>query len=308
MKYIANFLHHPTEFLKSQHNQKLLILSFFIFILLCSLILLARSSAHRGEESANSDDLTSTSPLPKPTVTLTKWWIRMTATQSPIPSEVMADTESPESPASHCLKPFSSPLKSGIYAYISLSPPLPNRIRSSASLTSNYLGQIEPGEGLKIIQGPICADGYSWWLVESRNRSLQGWTVEGKGSMQWILPCPNENVPCTMRATPIISAVASNIDNNKTEASCRSDKLAVGMFAEVGKDSLLILRSEPYTGEVIGRAGPLSVVKVIDGPTCIGDSIWWKVNVFDLGYHSWATENDLYACPKDSECSLESFE
>lgn len=308
MKYIANFLRGPTEFLKSQHNQKLFLLSLFIFMFLCSLLLLARSVAHSAEESANSDNLPSTSTSPDPTITPTKWWIRMTATFSVSPSGPTTSTELAESSLSNCPNRFSSPLKAETYAYISISPLLPNRIRSRAGLTTNYLGQLEPGEGLKIIEGPICADGYSWWLVESRSGSLRGWTVEGKSSMQWILPCPNENVACTMLITPTSSAVASNIDNNKTEAICKSNKLAVGTFAQVGKDMLLVLRSEPYTGEVISRAGPMSGVKVIDGPTCIGDSIWWKVNVFDLNHTGWATENDLYACPKDSECNLESFE
>ena len=76
------------------------------------------------------------------------------------------------------------------------------------------------------------------------------------------------------------------------------------MFAQVGPSSLLVVRSEPYRGEVIGHAGPMSIAKLIDGPTCAGDAIWWKVNVFDLGLVGWATENDLYACPKDSECNL----
>ena len=310
MKYIANLLYHPAEFLKPQHNQKLLILSFFIFVLLCLLILLARSAGHPEEKSINSDTVLGTSASPNPTTTPTKWWIKRTATPSVSTSWLTVSTGSMESSASNCPRRFSSPLKAETYAYISLSPPLPNRIRSSTSLTSTYLGQLEPGEGLKVLDGPICADEYSWWLVESLSGSLRGWIVEGKGSKRWIIPCPNQNVTCTMLATPTISAVASDIDNNKdkTEANCRSEKLAVGMFAQVGKDSLLVLRSEPYAGEVIDRAGPMSVVKVIDGPICAGDSIWWKVNVFDLGHDGWATENDLYACPKDSECNLESFE
>ena len=79
------------------------------------------------------------------------------------------------------------------------------------------------------------------------------------------------------------------------------------MFAQVGHDSLLVVRSEPYTGEVNGHAGPRSIVRVVDGPICAGGAVWWKLNVFDLDLVGWATENDLYACPKDSECNLSPF-
>jgi hypothetical protein len=173
-------------------------------------------------------------------------------------------------------------------------------------LTDTYLGQIEPGSGLKVIDGPICADGYSWWLVQSLNGDLQGWTVEGKSSEQWVLPCPHERVACSQTADSVLAGSASKNENNpdKKEDFCKSNKLAVGMLAQVGQDSLLVVRLEPEIGEVKGRAGPTSIVKIVDGPTCVGNAVWWKVNVFDLNLVGWAIETDLYACPKDSECTL----
>jgi len=308
MKSIANFLRNPRGFVKDERNQIRLILSSFILMFLCSLILLARSAARRGEEAMNIDNGASTSVFMTSTLAPIKWWIKLTATSSPIPDHTTS-TVPVEFLASNCPARFSSPLKAEIYAYISLTPPLPNRIRASASLSSNYLGQIEPGDGLKIIDGPICADGYSWWLVESLRGDLHGWTVEGKSSEQWIIPCPNESKACSQTAVPVSSAVESKNDKNKdeNEDNCRSDKFTVGMFAEVGQDSLLVLRSEPYTGGVNGRVGPMSIVRVVDGPACAGSAVSWKLNVFELGLVGWATENDLYACPKDGECNLEPF-
>jgi len=231
----------------------------------------------------------------------------MTATFSPAPSGITTSPDPAWSSAKNCPTWFSSPLKAEIYAYISLTPPLPNRIRSGAGLTDTYLGQIEPGDGLKVINGPICSDGYAWWLVESLHGNLRGWTVEGKSSEQWVVPCPDESVACRQTAVPVASVVASKNDKNKDKNNCRSDKFSLGMFAQVRQDSLLVVRSEPYTGEVNGRAGPTSIVKVVDGPTCVGGAVWWKLNVFDLDLVGWATENDLYACPKDSECNLLPF-
>jgi hypothetical protein len=306
MKCLASFLRNPTEFFKDDRNQKILILSSLFFLFLCLLALLVRTAARRGEAAANISDAVAISAPVTPTVMPTKWWIKMTVTSSPTPWGLTAPTLPLVPSASNCQAQFSSPLKAGIYAYISLAPPLPNRLRSDASLSTTYLGQIEPGEGLKVIDGPVCADGYSWWLVESLQDGLRGWTVEGKSSEQWILPCPNESVICSQTADSVSSGVASKNDKNKdkNETVCKSNKLAVGMLAQVGQDSLLVVRAEPYIGEVNGRASPMSIVKVIDGPTCVRDTIWWKLNIFDLDLVGWARENDLYACPKDSECNL----
>ncbi len=91
---------------------------------------------------------------------------------------------------------------------------------------------------------------------------------------------------------------------DKQQSNCQSDKFTIGMLAQVGQDSLLVLRSEPYRGEVNGRAGPMSIVNVIDGPSCTGGAVWWKINVLDVDLVGWATESNLNACPKDSACNL----
>ncbi len=309
MKYIAKFLRNPTEFFKDERTQKILILAIFIFVFVCLLILLVRGTSRRSEAAANKGVATTTSESMTPTTTPTKWWIKITATPSPIPSGLTKSASPAGSSASNCPAQFSSPLKPAIYAYISLTPPLPNRIRSGAGLSNTYLGQIEPGNGLKIIDGPICADGFSWWLIESLHGGLQGWTVEGKNLEQWIVPCPHQSVACSQTLDSISSGVGSKNDKSKdkNEDVCNSNKLAVGMFAQVGQDSLLVIRSEPDIGKVNGHAGPTSIVKVVDGPICAEGAVWWKLNVFDLGLVGWAAENDLYACPKDSECNLSPF-
>ena len=275
----------------------------------CLLVLLVRGTSRRSEAATNHSDVAAKSVSMTPTITPTKWWIKISATPSPIPSGPTRSATPARSPASDCPVQFSSPLKAETYAYISLSPALPNRVRAGAGLSNTYLGQIEAGNGLKVIDGPICADGYSWWLVESLQGDLRGWTVEGKRSEQWVLPCSNRSVSCRQTAMSTTSIVASNQRDNedKSENNCKSNKLAAGMFAQVGQDSLLVIRSEPDTGGVRGHAGPMSIVKVIDGPICAGGAVWWKLNVFDLDLVGWATENNLYACPKDSECNLSPF-
>jgi hypothetical protein len=64
----------------------------------------------------------------------------------------------------------------------------PNRIRSEPSLNGTYLGQIEGGDTFVVLDGPVCAEGYSWWYVEYG--TLTGWTVEGQGEEYWLEPAP----------------------------------------------------------------------------------------------------------------------
>lgn len=150
MKRIAYFLRNPSRYFKNNHNQRLFILASSIFLFLCLIIVLARSKGQR-EEAARFDN-TPTSPISaNPTVTPTKWWI--TATSNPSVSEHMTPTASTGLSISNCSELSSLPLKLNTYAYVSLAPPLPNRIRSSASLSSSYVGQIYPGSGLWIIDG-----------------------------------------------------------------------------------------------------------------------------------------------------------
>ena len=206
---------------------------------------------------------------------------------------------------SDCPSSFSSPLQSGIYAYISLTPPLPNRIRSGAGKANSYLGQIKPGGGVRVLEGPLCADGFSWWLVASTQGGLRGWTAEGRESEQWVIPSPDQTVACSRKPAPM-SLLAASTPSSKfkdKDSKCKSDKLTVGILAQVEQGSLLVIRSEPNTGDVVGRAGPLSVVNIVDGPDCAGDAMWWKVDIAALNLSGWATENNLYPCSKEDGCN-----
>jgi hypothetical protein len=152
-----------------------------------------------------------------------------------------------------------------------------------------------------------CLD-FSWWLVETTQGRLRGWTAEGRKSKQWLAPCPDQTVACNIKPapTPSLSAASASslndTDKNK-DSNCKSDKLAVGVLAQVEQDSLLVIRSEPNTGDVVGRAGPLSVINIVAGPSCEGGAVWFKVSITALNLSGWASENNLYACSKEDRCN-----
>ena len=56
-------------------------------------------------------------------------------------------------------------LKLDDWAQVKWDPPIPNRIRNQPNRSSNIIGQVQPGEKVLVVDGPRCADGYTWWRV-----------------------------------------------------------------------------------------------------------------------------------------------
>jgi hypothetical protein len=77
-------------------------------------------------------------------------------------------------------------VKRNAWAQISLHPPISNNVRSEPGLNGKRIGRLKPGETVLIVDGPRCADGYTWWFVRSL-AGLEGWTAEGDATGYWLL-------------------------------------------------------------------------------------------------------------------------
>jgi len=65
----------------------------------------------------------------------------------------------------------------------------PNRVRSGPTTADEIIAQIYPGTIVKVLAGPVCADGLVFWRVD--NASIpggSGWTAEGSGAEYWLEP------------------------------------------------------------------------------------------------------------------------
>lgn len=80
-------------------------------------------------------------------------------------------------------------LKTGGYASVNTFPAQANNVRQKAGIQGKYLGAISPGKGMKLVEGPVCADGMIWWRVEALGSAVKGWTSEGDGKNYWLAPC-----------------------------------------------------------------------------------------------------------------------
>jgi hypothetical protein len=191
------------------------------------------------------------------------------------------------------------------FGYISQFPPYQNLVRSGAGKDYSTVGFIETGDWVKILAEPVCSDdGYVWLNVQSA-AGPSYWTAGGHKAAQWVIPCPDPSKKCNKKPTIPISTTPNpdnsgnkNGDGNNPSA-CVSDRLAVGLEAQVSPSDLLIVRSEPFIGSVLGHIEPSAVIVITDGPKCDGGVIWWKVQGSRTG---WAVENNLRACPKEGDC------
>jgi len=109
-------------------------------------------------------------------------WTPSPAQSTPIPS-----TSTPIALA--CPNALPTRLQVGGYAFVSLDPPLSNRVRNGPGPDNRIIGDIEPGEAMKILKGPECAQDRLWWEVQALEGGLTGWTAEGDNKDYWLVPC-----------------------------------------------------------------------------------------------------------------------
>jgi len=73
--------------------------------------------------------------------------------------------------------------------FASVTPGLPNLVRSAPTTSGAVVSQLLPGSIVKALEGPRCADGYVYWKVEHFSIPAgAGWTAEGDLSDYFLEP------------------------------------------------------------------------------------------------------------------------
>jgi hypothetical protein len=87
-----------------------------------------------------------------------------------------------------CPGSLPSGLAVGRPGSVSFDPPVANRVRREPSKSAAVMGQMIPGEEFIVLEGPVCADGWTWWRVRSNSQQLEGWSSDGDGKEIWLRP------------------------------------------------------------------------------------------------------------------------
>jgi hypothetical protein len=122
-----------------------------------------------------------------------------------------------------CIGAPPTRLKVGDRVVVLKDDPTPLRIRSAPGLNSTIIAQVKPGTEFHITEGPICADKFLWWKLDSVDQTVVGWAAEGDPAHYFIGPAessdnagkinPNGNTPTEQQTQPTPNASQTNPAN-----------------------------------------------------------------------------------------------
>ncbi|MBI1259838.1 MAG: hypothetical protein GC204_20410 [Chloroflexi bacterium] len=127
-------------------------------------------------------------------------------------------------------------------------------VRSQPSLSGPLVNYYTSQVLLRLIEGPVCADGFNWWHV--RGVGEPGWVVEGKPDFYYLKQYSAPNAPT---------------------CSAPLDTIEVGgkLRTITGSRVRLTPANDGFVITVIQPPGV--TLDVIDGPYCADGFNWWKV-------------------------------
>ncbi len=184
-------------------------------------------------------------------------------------------------------------LSVGNIGHVSLDG-FPNNLRSNAGESGQLIGEIPTGGEFRVIDGPRCASGISFWLVDYNG--LQGWTAEGQGTDYFVIP---GGVPAVdaVNSTPIGPTAIPEATGIPT-FTCNgvTSRLYVGLTAQVTPGLPNNLRAQPgESGQYLGEIPPASPFTIVGGPECNSNLLWWQVNYQGtVGWTGEAGSSDDY--------------
>ena len=142
-------------------------------------------------------------------------------------------------------------------------------IRANASANAQLITQLGTGQLVSVLEGPISADGYTWWKIED-SAGNSGWGVDGDGENTWITP----NVGTTQPVN-------------------RQPRVNERVRVSMPGDLQLTVRSLPGTdAPVLIRVDSGTEFSVVDGPRSADGYTWFRIRSDDGNIAGWAADAD----------------
>lgn len=192
---------------------------------------------------------------------------------------------------------YQSVISSGIQARV--SPGASNRIRESAGLDAERIGEMPPGSVMAVLGGPVCADGYTWWII--RFGSVIGWTAEGQDTTHWIRPSTAEShapkqPPGSLGGTSVSVLYSFGLCIS-SDAFALNDAFANGTEDSLSRTTRFILGEDELKVEP-GACAPIELQNDITVVSPFGVEMPADVEVFgEMGYLRATLPDIAYTIP-----------
>jgi hypothetical protein len=138
-------------------------------------------------------------------------------------------------------------------------------MRAAATTGGNLILQLGTGQVVTILEGPISADGYTWWRIDD-GAGNTGWAVQGDGETEFLSPQLGE-----------------------AQAVNRSPRVGERVTISVQ----VSVRSLPSTAaNLMTYATPGQQFSVLAGPQSADGFTWFQIRSDDGTIEGWAAEGD----------------
>jgi SH3-like domain-containing protein len=74
----------------------------------------------------------------------------------------------------------------GSNARVTINDGVSLRLRNNPGISGQFVAKLSEGTVFKILDGPKCLDGYSWWKIQINDET--GWVAEGDNNDYFIEP------------------------------------------------------------------------------------------------------------------------
>jgi hypothetical protein len=165
-----------------------------------------------------------------------------------------------------CSPPLAVPLNSAVAVYTGL------RVRENPTLTGRIVTVTQPNTTVLVKDGPVCADGFNWWQIETvvLGVTYNGWIVEGYANEE-----RDQTNPAFLDTVP---------DAGTQPRACGpAAPLPVGGIGilRFNGSPLKTLRGTPTTRGVPLVSLPSGIqLEILGGPYCNEGINWWQVRVY----------------------------
>ncbi|MEL6151752.1 MAG: SH3 domain-containing protein [Chloroflexota bacterium] len=178
-----------------------------------------------------------------------------------------------------CLPPVGLPIGSistlvgGVY------------VRALPNINSGIVSYAPDRIGVRVLEGPVCANGFNWWLIERQfeEPTFLGWAADGVPGKVFLIPPEGVAPP---DCPPALNLVAGQ---------------AVATF-----DGVKVREVPSLGGRVITTALPETSAIVIGPTACIEGFNWWLVNIPVAGvlYEGWIVQDVFLNVDDDPELEV----